>query len=199
MASQCRDGALLYVFIDWRHVAALCEVGVKLGFYLRNICVWHKTTPGQGSHYRSAHELICVFEKPGAPAMNNIMLGRYGRSRSNVWSYPAPNKFVGKDDPLRGHPTPKPVQMLAEAIKDASARGDIAPTDFSVRGRRSGGREGLAGQASASNTSRIPDRFDLAIRRWQGVTGKDAVLEVTGETFEEVAAGRADPSAGAAP
>ena len=130
MASQCRDGALLYVFIDWRHVAALCEVGVKLGFDLRNICVWHKTTPGQGSHYRSAHELICVFEKPGAPAMNNIMLGRYGRSRSNVWSYPAPNKFVGKDDPLRGHPTPKPVQMLAEAIKDASARGDIVLDGF---------------------------------------------------------------------
>ncbi|MEM8541808.1 MAG: DNA methylase N-4, partial [Pseudomonadota bacterium] len=36
----CDDDALLYIFIDWRHVEDLTAVGRKLGLELRNICVW---------------------------------------------------------------------------------------------------------------------------------------------------------------
>lgn len=60
-SDACRDGALIYVFMDWRHVAILCVAGRTSGLELVNICVWNKTTPGQGSFYRSAHELVAVF------------------------------------------------------------------------------------------------------------------------------------------
>ena len=92
------NGALLYVFMDWRHAEELLQVGRDIGPELKNICVWNKTTPGQGSFYRSAHELIVVFYEPGAPSINNIKLGKLGKlgkNRSNVWTYPGVSSMVG--------------------------------------------------------------------------------------------------------
>src|SRR5262245_63035739 len=41
----------------------------------------------EGSFYRSQHELIGVFRVGNEPHLNNVELGRHGRSRSNVWHY----------------------------------------------------------------------------------------------------------------
>jgi DNA modification methylase len=167
----------------------LCEVGRTLGIVLVNICVWNKSWPGQGSFYRSAHEFVAVFQKPGGPIKNNVELGRYGRSRTNVWTFAPPNKFKSADDPLSGHPTPKPIAMIAEAIKDASSRRGIV-----IDGFLGSGTTILA----AEKVGRIgygiefePAYCDLAITRWQNFTGKDAFLAQTDETFNELmAAGR---------
>ncbi|MBN9079794.1 MAG: ParB N-terminal domain-containing protein [Rhizobiales bacterium] len=198
MADGCRDGALLYCFVDWRHVEMLCEVGRTLGIVLVNICVWNKSWPGQGSFYRSAHEFVAVFQKPGGPIKNNIELGRYGRSRTNVWTFAPPNKFKSADDPLSGHPTPKPIAMIAEAIKDASSRRSIV-----IDGFLGSGTTILA----AEKVGRIgygiefePAYCDLAITRWQNFTGKDAFLAQTGEAFNELmAAGRGSAPESAIP
>src|SRR5690606_26078778 len=48
MADSCVAGALLYIFIDWRHVEDVLFTCRSLSLELRNICVWNKTTPGQG-------------------------------------------------------------------------------------------------------------------------------------------------------
>lgn len=122
--------------MDWRHIEVLCTAGGIAGLELVNICVWNKTTPGQGSFYRSAHELIAVLRKPGAVSFNNMAFGRFGRSRTNVWTYAPPNKFKNVNDLVDGHPAPKPVAMIAEPIKDVSPP------------KRS------AGQATALSTSR---------------------------------------------
>jgi len=87
MLMHAEDGALLYLFMDWRHIEILLSVGRELGLVLKNVCVWNKTTPGQGSFYRSAHELVAVFAKPGDASTNNVQLGRFGRNRTNVWTY----------------------------------------------------------------------------------------------------------------
>ena len=39
-----------------------------------------------------------------------------------------------------------------------------------------------------------PAYVDVAIKRWQDYTGKDAILEETGQTFSEVDEDRYDPS-----
>ena len=59
----------------------------SLEFYteLKNICIWSKDTGGMGSLYRSQHELVLVFKNGTTPHQNNVQLGKYGRSRSNVW------------------------------------------------------------------------------------------------------------------
>src|SRR5438477_2953608 len=54
---------------------------------LLNLAVWVKSNAGQGSFYRSQHELIGVFRVGEEPHLNNVELGRHGRSRSNVWHY----------------------------------------------------------------------------------------------------------------
>jgi ParB-like chromosome segregation protein Spo0J len=60
-ADVSRDGALHYVFIDWRHVETLIGVGREVYGAMLNLVVWAKTNAGQGSFYRSQHKLICVF------------------------------------------------------------------------------------------------------------------------------------------
>lgn len=175
MRAQTVDSALYFVFMDWRHIEALLAVGRKLDLTLKNICVWNKTTPGQGSFYRSAHELIAVFANPGATTTNNVQLGRFGRNRTNVWSYPGINTFQsGKGGDLALHPTVKPVAMIADAIKDASKRGEIVFDPFLGSGTT---------LLAAEKVGRIcygvefePKYIDTAIRRGQQMTGKDAVL-----------------------
>jgi DNA modification methylase len=98
---------------------------------LKNLCVWNKTNAGMGSLYRSKHELVFVFKKGTAPHINNIELGRFGRSRTNVWDYPGQNIFNGtRKSKLSLHPTAKPVALVADAIRDCSHRNGIVLDPF---------------------------------------------------------------------
>jgi len=44
-----------------------------------------------GSLYRSAYEEVVVFCTAPSPTINNVLLGKYGRNRTNVWAYPGAN------------------------------------------------------------------------------------------------------------
>ena len=67
--------------------------------------------------------------------MNNVELGRHGRSRSNVWNYRGVNTFgAGRLEELRSHPTVKPVALVADAMRDSTRRRDIGLDTFSGSG-----------------------------------------------------------------
>jgi DNA modification methylase len=90
-----------------------------------------------GSLYRSQHELVFVFRKGIESHRNNIQLGKFGRNRTNVWRYPGVNTLSRSGDEgnlLALHPTVKPVAMIADAILDCSAPGDIVLDNFSGAG-----------------------------------------------------------------
>ena len=55
------DGAVHFVCIDWRHVEELVVAGRSIYGAMLNLITWVKTNAGQGSFYRSQHELIGVF------------------------------------------------------------------------------------------------------------------------------------------
>jgi adenine specific DNA methylase Mod len=141
-----------------------------------------------GSLYRSQHELVFVFKNGTRPHKNNIELGKFGRYRTNVWNYPGANSFsrnTSEGNLLELHPTVKPVALVADAILDATKRGDIVLDPFVGSGTTI---------IAAERTGRIcyameidPGYADTAIRRWQKVTGKVAVREGTSETFDELA------------
>ena len=115
------DGSLHYLCMDWRHALEIQEAGETVYSELKNICVWAKTNPGMGSLYRSQHEFVYVFKAGKSAHINNIQLGRYGRARSNVWTYPGATSFgMSRDADLAMHPTVKPVAMIADAILDGS-------------------------------------------------------------------------------
>ena len=127
------DGSLHFVCMDWRHLEEMLAAGRNAYSELKNLCIWVKHGCGMGSLYRSQHELVFVFKHGRNGHRNNVQLGQYGRNRSNVWHYPGANSFArsGEEGNLLAlHPTVKPVAMVADAILDCSARGDIVLDAF---------------------------------------------------------------------
>jgi len=188
-AKFSEDGSIHYVCMDWRHLGEMLRAGAEVFGPLQNLVVWNKTNAGQGSFYRSQHELICVYKNGDAPHLNNIELGRHGRNRSNVWTYAGVNTFrKGRLDDLSIHPTVKPVALVADAIKDCSRRGDIVLDPFTGSGTTLLAAERVGRRAYGIEID--PLYVDAAIRRWQDLTKRDAILMETGQTFGEVTADR---------
>jgi hypothetical protein len=185
-AKHSVDGAVHYVFIDWRHVGELVAAGEEVFDDLKNMCVWVKSNAGQGSFYRSQHELVLVFKHGHAPHQNNFGLGASGRTRSNVWRYAGVNSFrAGRMDELKMHPTVKPVAMIADAMRDCSRRGSIVLDAFAGSGTTIMAAEQIGRLAYCMEID--PHYADVAIRRWQAFTRRDAVHESTSETFDALA------------
>lgn len=189
-ADVSKDGAVHYVCMDWRHIGELIKAGHEAYEEMLNLVVWAKSNAGQGSFYRSQHELIGVFRVGGGKHLNNVELGRHGRSRSNVWHYAGVNSFkADRMSELSAHPTVKPVAMVADAIKDCTRRKDIVLDTFSGAGTTILAAERVGRCAYALELE--PRYVDVAIRRWQAFTRRDAILLETRQTFEEVASDRA--------
>jgi DNA modification methylase len=141
-----------------------------------------------GSLYRSQHELVFVYRTAGAPHANNVELGRHGRNRTNVWEYSSVNAFGSRQGDLELHPTVKPTQMIADAIQDVTGRRDIVLDGFLGSGTTLLAAERTGRRAYALEID--PAYVDTAIRRWTALSGAEAVLDDTGETFDQVAARR---------
>jgi DNA modification methylase len=187
------DGAVHFVCMDWRHIGELVAAGATVYGAMLNLIAWVKSNAGQGSFYRSQHELIGVFRVGQAPHLNAIELGRHGRSRSNVWKYAGANTFrAGRMDDLRAHPTVKPVALVADAIKDCTQRHGIVLDTFAGSGTTLLAAERVGRHARALEID--PRYVDVAIRRWQAFTGRDALHAETGLTFEAMADSRRDVS-----
>ena len=183
------EGAVHYVCSDWRHISDLIEVGLDLYDEMLNLVVWNKTNAGQGSFYRSQHELIGVFRVGGEPHRNNVELGRFGRNRSNVWTYPGVNTFgCSRMEALAAHPTVKPVALVADALLDCTARGDIVLDQFIGSGTTILAAEKVG--RIARGIEYEPRYVDVAITRWQRVTKLEATLAGDGRSFEEIAGAR---------
>jgi len=149
---------------------------------LKNICVWNKLNAGLGSLYRSKHEFIFVFKNGKNPHINNIDLGRFGRSRSNVWDYAGHNGFNGAGkSKLALHPTVKPVALVADAIRDCSNRSGVILDPFGGAGTTMIAAEKTGRRARLIEID--PGYVDVAILRWQRLTGKSAVNAATGVPF----------------
>jgi hypothetical protein len=182
-AAHSRDGSLHFICMDWRHSTELMTASRSVYSTCKNLCVWVKTNAGMGSLYRSQHELIFVFKFGTASHVNNVELGRHGRSRSNVWRYPGANVFGrDRDQALAMHPTVKPVRLVADAILDASRRGDIVLDGFAGAGTT------LLGFGLELE----PRYVDVALRRLAEHAGLEAILPSTGQTFDQVAQQRID-------
>jgi len=196
-AQYSRAGSIHYVCMDWRHLGEALAAGKGVYSELKNLVVWAKTNAGQGSFYRSQHELILVFKNGDGPHQNNIELGRHGRSRSNLWSYAGVNSFrAGRLDELAIHPTVKPVALVADAMRDCSRRGDIILDPFMGSGTTILAAERIGRRGYGLEID--PLYVDAAIRRWQDFARRDAILKATGQTFDEMAALRCSARRGRA-
>jgi DNA modification methylase len=185
LKSYSKSGAIHFVCMDWKHLDELLAAGREVYAELKNIVAWVKSTAGMGSLYRSQHELICVFKSGTGRHINNIELGKNGRHRTNVWEYDSASTQARKgNNVLELHPTVKPVQLVMDALLDCSNRGDIVLDSFLGSGTT---------LLAAERTGRVcrgieldPPYVDTAIRRWQNLTGRDAVRMSDGKLFRDI-------------
>src|SRR5207248_9540481 len=111
----------------------------------------------------------------------------FGRNRTNVWEYPGINTLSKQSEEgnlLALHPTVKPVALVADAILDCSARGDLVLDSFLGSGST---------LIAAERVGRIcygieidPLYVDVAIQRWQRQTGEQAIHAASGRSFSEL-------------
>jgi len=181
------DGSLHYVFMDWRHVDEVMAAGREVYTELKNICAWIKDNAGMGSLYRSQHELVFVFKHGRSGHRNNVQLGGFGRNRTNVWRYPGVNSFAGsgaEGNLLALHPTVKPVALVADAILDCSARGDIVLDAFLGSGTTVIAAERTGRRCFGLELD--PRYVDTIVRRWQALTGGSACHAASGRSFDDL-------------
>jgi DNA modification methylase len=187
LASVSSDGSLHYVCMDWRHVEELLTAGRGVYGEVKNLCVWVKDNAGMGSLYRSQHELVFVFKHGRSEHRNNVQLGRFGRNRSNIWRYPGANSFArcGAEGNLSAlHPTVKPVAMVADAILDCSARGDIVLDGFLGSGTTVIAAERTGRRCYGLELD--PLYVDTILRRWQKLTGGSARHAASARSFDDL-------------
>ncbi len=183
------DGAISFVAMDWRHLGELLAAGASTFSELKNLCVWAKTNAGMGSLYRSQHELFAVFKVGSAPHLNNVNLGKHGRNRTNLWTYAGATSFgAGRLEDLHAHPTVKPTDLVADAIRDVSKRGDLVLDPFGGSGST------VLAAEKTRRCARVieidPGYVDLIVSRWQRASGEQAILLGDGRDFEAVKAER---------
>jgi DNA modification methylase len=183
MSAVMREGAIAFVCMDWRHMGELLSAGEAAFTEFKNLVVWNKSNGGMGTFYRSKHELIFVFKQGTAEHTNSFGLGQTGRYRTNVWDYAGISSVgANRADELSMHPTVKPIALIADAIRDCSRRGEIVLDGFGGSGST------LIAAEKTGRLARLieydPLYCDTIVRRWEAYTGKRAILEATGETFE---------------
>jgi len=185
LAAASLDGALHFICMDWRHMREILAAGDVAYSELKNMCVWAKTNGGMGSLYRSQHELVFVFKSGTASHINNVELGKHGRYRTNLWSYAGQNSFGAQRRDLEVHPTVKPVALVADAIRDCSHAKHIVLDAFAGSGTTLIAAEKTRRRGYGIEID--PLYCDVIVRRMRKLCGLQAILEASGETFDEIA------------
>lgn len=179
LADHSAEGSIHFLCMDWRHMAEMLQAGKAVYDELKNLIVWVKDNGGMGTFYRSRHELVFAFKKGTTPHVNMFELGQHGRYRTNVWQYRGVNTMrAGRMEELSLHPTVKPVQMIADAIRDVSGRGDIVLDTFGGSGStliaaEKTGRRGYLCELD-------PVYCDRILARWEAQAKDDAERLVCG-------------------
>lgn len=191
LADHSVDGSIHFLFMDWRHMHEIIAASRKVYSEFKNACVWVKDNGAMGSLYRSRHELVFVFKHGAAPHINNVELGKHGRNRTNVWCYPGVNTMrAGRLEELAMHPTVKPVALVADAIMDCSKRGGIVLDCFGGSGTTLIAAEKTGRRAYLMEID--PAYVDVTVKRYQKLTGKAAVHDPSGLTFDQLKAERTE-------
>ena len=179
LADHSHDGSIHFLCMDWRHMAEMLTAGQEVYSELKNLIVWAKDNGGMGTFYRSRHELIFAFKKGDAPHINTFELGQHGRYRTNVWQYRGVNTMrAGRMEELTLHPTVKPVQMIADAIRDVSGRGDIVLDSFGGSGSTLIAAEKTGRRAYLCELD--PIYCDRTLARWEAYAKDEAEQLVCG-------------------
>lgn len=169
--ASSKDEAAIYVCFPWRTYAEFEAAMKSCGMDINSCIVWDKKSIGLGHQdYRPQHEFI--FYSKGCKFFGD-------RSQSDVWymSRGSTSNYV--------HPTQKPVELVEKAICNSSKSGETVIDCFGGSGSTLIACEKTNRQARLMELD--PKYVDVIVKRWQDFTGKDAIHEATGNTYNELA------------
>jgi 16S rRNA G966 N2-methylase RsmD len=179
LVDASQDGSIHFICMDWRHMGEMLAAGADVYAELKNLIAWVKDNGGMGTFYRSRHELIFAFKNGTAPHANSFELGQHGRYRTNVWTYRGVNTLrPGRMEELSLHPTVKPVQMIADAIKDVSRRGAVVLDLFGGSGSTLIAAHKTGRRAYLCELD--PVYCDRIVQRWEAYAKDEAELIACG-------------------
>jgi DNA modification methylase len=174
-------GDIAYVWHGALHATTVADSLKQKGFAIRAQIVWAKErlVIGRGD-YHWQHE-PCWY------AVRNKGHWTGDRKQTTLWSIPS-----GGQDTDTVHGTQKPVECMRRPLLNNSNSGDPVYDPFLGSGTT---------LIAAEATGRVclclelePLYVDVAVRRWQAFTGREAILAEDGKSFAEIAADRAAPS-----
>jgi DNA modification methylase len=177
-------GDVAYVWHAGVHAAEVAANLESAGFCIRAQIIWGKQhfALSRGD-YHWQHEPLWYAVRKGK---SSNWCG--DRTQSTLWQVANLNPFGGSDEEPTGHGTQKPVELMRRPILNNSVRGDIIYDPFLGSGTT---------LVAAHSTERIcfgldidPRYIDVAVQRWQKLTGQVAVLAADGRTFDQIAAER---------
>jgi len=167
-------GDVAYV---WHGSLATREVVDSLesqGFTQRSVIIWVKDRFALGrSDYHWQHEPALYVVRSGKSANYSG-----GRSQSTVWN------IKSRDDSGFGHGTQKPVECMRRPIENNSNPGQCIYDPFCGSGTTIIAAEQLGRSCLAIELN--PLYVDMAVRRWQMFTGKEAYRESDGARFNDL-------------
>jgi DNA modification methylase len=170
----------------WHASLHTSEVKLSLeasGFAMRAQIIWAKDRFAfSRGHYHWQHE-PCWYAVRGTAGAN----WKGDRKQSTVWTIPA------RDDDGHGHGTQKPVECMRRPIENNSSPGQAIYEPFSGSGTTIVAAEMTGRSCLAIELD--PAYVDVAVKRWEAFTGKDAKLESADLTFADIASQREVESA----
>lgn len=154
------DPKAYYIWCNWDFYGVLQG---KLGY--KSCIVWAKNVFGMGRGYRHQHE-FCLF---------NGKIDEVIKNESDLWEIKKDSKYV--------HPTQKPVALSVRAFGNHIKLINILDL-FGGSGSTLIGAEQTGRKAHLMELD--PKYCDVIIKRWQDFTGKQAVLESSGDHFNDM-------------
>lgn len=167
-------GEVAYVWHAGNKAHIVADSLIQSNFEIRAQIVWAKNNIViSRGHYHPKHE----------PCWYAVRLGGTGhwsgdRKQATVWDIPKPQKSE------TGHSTQKPVECMKRPIENNSSPGQSVYEPFSGSGTTIIACEMTGRHCYAIELN--PSYVDVAVKRWQTFTGKAAIHELTGKTFNEV-------------
>lgn len=177
-----REDAGIYVWHAQGQYPTIDRVFEEFDILRHQQIIWLKpASTFTYAYYRWAHE-PCVFGWRRGSKPPHLLDNTVG----SVWEadWEGKSRVVGNE-----HPTQKPLRLFQIPIEQHTHVGDVVLEPFSGSGSQLIAAENLHRRCRSMEIS--PAFVDVAVRRWQALTGRDATLDGDGRTFAQVKAERA--------
>ncbi len=169
------DGAV-YICMSSSELQTLQAAFKSAGGHWSTFIIWAKDrfTLGRADYQRQYEPILYGWPE----GVKRHWCG--DRDQGDVWNIERPHK-----NDL--HPTMKPVSLVERAIRNSSRKGDLVFDPFGGSGTTL-----IAAEKTGRHASLIeldPKYVDVIVRRWQEFTGETALLESSGQSFDDLHSG----------